>query len=73
MGVDLTREGYLEKVRDATEDISINVVFNNAGYLLLGVCIFPPFPPPFLCVPLYSHGVCVSMLIAVASLFVSLL
>lgn len=36
VGVDLTREGYLEKVRDATEDISINVVFNNAGYLLLG-------------------------------------
>lgn len=35
-GVDLSCGDYLEKIQEATKDICINLVFNNAGYIKLG-------------------------------------
>ena len=37
VGADLSREGYMEKIKDSTKDISITCVFNNAGYITTGM------------------------------------
>lgn len=36
VGVNLGAPGYLDKVADATKDLNIQLVFNNAGYMLTG-------------------------------------
>jgi short-subunit dehydrogenase len=36
IGVNLGKTGYLEPIKEATEDIDIQVVFCNAGYVLTG-------------------------------------
>jgi hypothetical protein len=40
VGCDLGTEGYMNQIIKATEDITINLLFNNAGYVLIGVRIF---------------------------------
>lgn len=34
---------YLQIIKDATADISVQVVFSNAGYIIISVCIFSEF------------------------------
>lgn len=36
VAANLGREGYLEDIAKATDDIDVQLVFNNAGYLLTG-------------------------------------
>lgn len=36
MGVDFSRPGYLDELARATEDIDVQVVFCNVGYVLTG-------------------------------------
>lgn len=36
VGCDLSRQGYLETIATATKDIDVQIVFNNAGYMLTG-------------------------------------
>jgi NAD(P)-dependent dehydrogenase (short-subunit alcohol dehydrogenase family) len=36
VGADLSRSGYLEKVASATEDITVQLLFNNAGFMVTG-------------------------------------
>ena len=36
MGVNLGKPGSLEPIAAATSDISVQLVFNNAGYMLSG-------------------------------------
>lgn len=36
VGVNLGAPGYMEKMAEATADIDVQLVFNNAGYMLTG-------------------------------------
>ena len=36
VGVNLGKPGYLEQVAEATQDIDVQVVFCNAGYMVTG-------------------------------------
>jgi hypothetical protein len=36
IGVDLSKKGYLDPIAAATDDICVQLVFNNAGYMLSG-------------------------------------
>ena len=36
MGADLGRPGYLQTLAQATQDIDVQVLFLNAGYMLTG-------------------------------------
>lgn len=36
MGVNLGRAGYLAEIAKATDDIDVQVVFCNAGYMVTG-------------------------------------
>ena len=36
IGVNLGAPGYVDKIADATKDIDVQLVFNNAGYMLTG-------------------------------------
>ena len=36
VGVNLGAPGYLEKIDKATADLDVQLVFNNAGYMLTG-------------------------------------
>ena len=36
VGVNLGAPGYLDKIADATKDVDVQLVFNNAGYMLTG-------------------------------------
>ena len=36
VGVNLGAPGYLEKVVEATADLDVQLIFNNAGYMLTG-------------------------------------
>jgi len=35
VGCDLGTDGYMDKIKEATDDIPVNLVFNNAGSLLI--------------------------------------
>jgi short-subunit dehydrogenase len=37
IGVDLGRDGYMDTIIKATEDIDIQLVFNNAGFVIIGL------------------------------------
>jgi len=37
VGCDMGTEGYMDKLKKATDDIPVNLVFNNAGYVLIGL------------------------------------
>lgn len=36
VGVNLGKSGYMKTIQDATADIDVQIVFNNAGYMLTG-------------------------------------
>jgi len=36
VGVDLSKKGYLEPIAAASDDICVQLIFNNAGYMLSG-------------------------------------
>jgi short-subunit dehydrogenase len=36
VGVNLGKKGYMEELKDATKDITIQLLFNNAGYIVTG-------------------------------------
>lgn len=36
VAVDLSKPGYMETIADATSDVDVQVVFNNAGYIITG-------------------------------------
>lgn len=36
VGANLAETGYLEKIAGATDDICVQLIFNNAGYMLSG-------------------------------------
>lgn len=36
VAVDLSKPGYMETIADATSDVDVQVVFNNAGYIVTG-------------------------------------
>ncbi len=37
VGADLSTKGYLETIAQATDDILVQLIFNNAGYMLSGL------------------------------------
>jgi len=39
IGIDLSKEGYMQAITKETEDITISLVFNNAGFITVG--LFP--------------------------------
>eukprot|EP00003_Mantamonas_plastica_P029899 TRINITY_DN719_c0_g1_i4.p1 TRINITY_DN719_c0_g1~~TRINITY_DN719_c0_g1_i4.p1 ORF type:complete len:229 (+),score=52.16 TRINITY_DN719_c0_g1_i4:24-689(+) len=38
VGVNMSADGYLDEIIEQTKDINVSLVFNNAGYLMVGVC-----------------------------------
>jgi len=56
VGVNLGKPGYLDQVAEATQDIDVQVVFCNAGYMVTGffhsVCVLLAealnFDPPMM-------------------------
>ena len=38
VGVDLGVPGYLDIIAEATKDLDVQIVFNNAGFMLTGFC-----------------------------------
>ena len=36
VGVNLGTPGYLERISEATKDIDVQLIFNNAGFMLTG-------------------------------------
>ena len=42
VGVNLGKTGYLEEIAEATKDVSVQVVFANAGYMLTGFFVDGP-------------------------------
>lgn len=49
VAVDLGSQHYMDKIISATRDKNVNLVFNNAGFLRVGVCVASssssPLPP----------------------------
>jgi len=37
VGVDLSKPGYMDAITKATDDVPINIVFNNAGFVVVGM------------------------------------
>ena len=43
VGVDLGGSDYLDAIKKATDDLTIQLIFNNAGYVVAGVCEPPNY------------------------------
>ncbi|KAI8812046.1 hypothetical protein BJ742DRAFT_794640 [Cladochytrium replicatum] len=42
IGADLSRPGYMDAVKEGTKDIDVQLVFNNAGYVRVGMFVADP-------------------------------